>query len=195
MSLLMRNGKFLTQYGKLLRASAKSYAEFLKCCCLVPCNCAAICETIHGRVIFQGVGCPEPAVCTTSEIVEFDLTEQDPDTIPGEQPGCLTLNRYWTGIPQLNCGIPSDPFFEMVCCTINGGPIMYLRIEGGEWCVIRDAGCDQYWAAQSSPGAEIFTVPGCCGVAMFQAWCDGWEPALPECDLVGTSTGPGACSS
>jgi len=184
---MYKNGKLLYRNGKL--------AIDQRCCeCEPTCSCDALCATIHARIIFQGKGCPDPATCTTSEVANFDMEEGDIGAIPGEQPLCITVNRYWSGTPTLSCGEPAEPLIEMACCTIGGSPIMYNRINGGSWCKISSeiTPCDQYWARTSI--AEIDTLPSCCGAAALQAWCDGYEQPLPECNLVPTGTLAGGCN-
>jgi len=191
--LLRRNGKFLRQSGNLMRASAASYAEFLRCCCGSPdCTCAAVCSAPYYRMIVQGKACPDPAVCTTSETVVGNFVEGDATMIPGTQPPGTSL-RYWTATPTLAYGDPAEPLLELACTNIDGGsttPQMYFRIDSGAWCLIRNtAECIPYWTSTSAVGAAINTINGGCGVYVMQAWCDPYGEPAPECDLAPT----GAC--
>ena len=89
------------------------------------------------------------------------------------------------------CANPHSPLIELACCdTVTGAIDLECRINGQAWCKISSGSdCKLYWAKASIAAGEFnldTTDPSCFGVATLEIWCPGWEPDMPNCDLVGT---------
>jgi hypothetical protein len=187
MFLLGETGKLVIRNGKIFITT-----NGVECCCdLDVCSCEAICDAPNYRWVVQGMGCPDPAVCTTVETLTGNLTEQDPTTIPGEQP-CTegTINRYFTATIPTVCRTETV-FLEMVCCSIEGStvPIVNLRTSGSlGWCFANEDCNSLYWSWPNIGG----TYTCGCGQGELQIWCDGFEPPFPDCNLAKTG-GPIGC--